>query len=170
MTADVHSPALVRGWRPGLLGQTVDLHARRYARAWGFGPAFEATVAAGMAAFLARYDPATDLVLSSWEGETLRATLTLDGADASAPQGWVHLRWFIAAEAAEGRGLGARLMADAMAFLDARDAPCFLDTFAGLDVARALYERHGFRLTAEAEGETWGTRVREQRFERCTTR
>jgi RimJ/RimL family protein N-acetyltransferase len=40
-----------------------------------------------------------------------------------------------------------------------------LTTFAGLDAARALYERLGFRLVAEADGETWGTKVREQRFE-----
>jgi len=41
-----------------------------------------------------------------------------------------------------------------------------LDTFAGLDAARALYERAGFRLVAEQAGETWGRVVTEQRFER----
>ena len=160
---------LTRGWRPGLIGQTVDLHARWYAAHWGFGPAFEAKVAAGLAAFHARYDPARDLALSAWDGARLRGTVTLDGADpdrpADLPPDAVHLRWFIAAEAERGAGLGARLLVEALAALDARGAPvCWLDTFAGLDAARALYERHGFALTAEAEAESWGTRVREQRF------
>ena len=35
----------------------------------------------------------------------------------------------------------------------------------GLDAARRVYERAGFRMVGEAEGDTWGTRVREQRFE-----
>lgn len=155
---------LVRGWRPELLGQIVDLHARHYARDWGFGPGFEATVAAGMAGFLARYDPETDLTLSVWEGERLCAGLGLHGADPDSPPGWTHLRWFIAAKEARGAGLGGRLLDAATALLDIRAAPCFLDTFAGLDPARRLYQRRGFRLAREAEGARWGTAVREQRF------
>jgi hypothetical protein len=42
----------------------------------------------------------------------------------------------------------------------------YLNTFAGLDAARALYERAGFHLVDEIEGESWGRTMREQRFER----
>jgi hypothetical protein len=41
----------------------------------------------------------------------------------------------------------------------------YLNTFKGLDAARALYDRAGFRLVAEATGSTWGREVTEQRFE-----
>ena len=35
-------------------------------------------------------------------------------------------------------------------------------TFAGLDAARTLYERNGFTLAEEYEGDRWGKTVREQ--------
>ena len=40
-------------------------------------------------------------------------------------------------------------------------------TFAGLDAARRLYERAGFRLAEERRGTQWGIEVTEQRFELC---
>jgi hypothetical protein len=44
----------------------------------------------------------------------------------------------------------------------------YLSTFAGLDAARRLYEKAGFRLRAEGEGDHWGKTVVEQAFElRC---
>jgi hypothetical protein len=41
----------------------------------------------------------------------------------------------------------------------------FLTTFAGLDAARALYERHGFVLAEERTERTWGEPVTEQKFQ-----
>ena len=41
----------------------------------------------------------------------------------------------------------------------------YLDTFAGLDAAKAVYLAAGFRLVAEADGESWGVLLREQRYE-----
>ena len=41
----------------------------------------------------------------------------------------------------------------------------YLSTFAGLDSARHLYEKWGFKLLEEHESDTWGVRVREQKFE-----
>ncbi len=39
-------------------------------------------------------------------------------------------------------------------------------TFKGLDAARQLYERNGFRLGEEYTGAQWGVNLMEQRFER----
>jgi len=41
----------------------------------------------------------------------------------------------------------------------------YLNTLAGLDAARALYERAGFRLVREIDAQTWGRAMHEQRFE-----
>jgi transcriptional regulator with PAS, ATPase and Fis domain len=50
----------------------------------------------------------------------------------------------------QGRGLGADLLGRAVSFCDERGYErIWLTTFAGLDAARALYERHGFVLTGE---------------------
>jgi GNAT superfamily N-acetyltransferase len=41
----------------------------------------------------------------------------------------------------------------------------YLWTFLGLDPARHLYEKYGFRLCDEHEDNQWGRTVTEQRFE-----
>lgn len=42
----------------------------------------------------------------------------------------------------------------------------YLWTFEGLETARHLYERHGFRLVHQQAGNQWGKQVNEQRFEK----
>ena len=152
-----------QGYTPGLLGWTVAEHGRYYAREWGFGPYFETKVAAGMADFVRRLDAPGNHIW--WAGDdTPIATLTLDGGDAE--EGLSHLRWFIASDAARGQGSGGQLMARACDAARADGAAgIYLTTFAGLDAARRLYESYGFQLVHEAEDTTWGTPVREQRFE-----
>ncbi|MCC0037511.1 MAG: GNAT family N-acetyltransferase [Brucellaceae bacterium] len=118
-----------------------------------------------MAAFLDRLDPRRDLFLTAYRGAELVGSVTLDSSDGG--DRGAHLRWFIVSDAARGTGLGAQLMDRAMAFLDARSpGPAWLTTFAGLDAARRLYERHGFRLDSEAEVDQWDGGVREQLFVR----
>ena len=41
----------------------------------------------------------------------------------------------------------------------------YLWTFAGLDPARHLYEKFGFKLCEEFKGDQWGRTMTEQRFE-----
>ncbi len=155
------------GWRAGAIGDVAGCHARYYAAAWGFGAYFEIKVASELAAFVDRYDPARDLLLTAYEADRFLGSIVIDGSDPELPPGHGHLRWFIMSDEARGRGVGGALMARAMAFLEgAGFASCYLTTFAGLDAARRLYERHGFRLVSEQAAQSWGTEVREQRFER----
>lgn len=156
------------GWRPGIVGEIVRAHALYYGRAWGFGPEFEAKVARELAAFVERYDPRRDLLAHAAARDgTFLGSVTIDRSDADLAPRQAHLRWFIAADAARGLGIGRRLMLVASRFLDASDATsCYLTTFAGLDAARSIYETAGFRQVREAPSLTWGTTVMEQRFER----
>ena len=158
---------LEAGWRPGVIGAIATAHGVYYAREWGFGPFFEAKVAREAADFVDRYDPARDLLLSAERDGAFLGSVVIDGSDPALPPATAHLRWFITTDAARGTGVGGRLMAAAMDFLAAAGhRRCYLTTFEGLDAARRLYERHGFRLTAEAPAETWGVTVVEQRFDR----
>ncbi|MBK5949828.1 hypothetical protein CH339_00610 [Rhodobium orientis] len=153
------------GWVPGVVGEIVRAHAVYYAREWDFGPVFEAKVAGGLAAFLERYDPARDRLVHAHDGDTFLGSVVIDGSDPELAPGGTHLRWFVVTDAARGRGLGRRLMDEAVGFLQSSGAAsCYLDTFAGLDAARHLYESCGFRLTEEREATSWGTPVAEQRF------
>ena len=159
---------LRHGWVPGIIGEVVRAHAAFYAREWGFGPFFEAKVAREMGAFLQRYDPARDCLFRAEDaggGGRFLGALTVDGGDPKLEEGVAHLRWFIVADGARGRGVGGALMRTGLDFLaEAGFRSCFLATFAGLDAARRLYEGAGFVPDGEAEAESWGTRVVEQRF------
>lgn len=154
------------GYRPGALAQSIALHMAYYASAWGFGAQFESKLAAEMGEFLARLDPERDLFRAAYDADgVLLGTITIDGHDAA--DDGAHLRWFVVSEAARGGGLGGRLMRDAVDFLDRHGyRQTYLTTFRGLDAARALYERHGFVLTAEEAADPWSGSVGLQRFDR----
>ena len=151
------------GYRPGCLADIVSLHARYYARSWGFGLAFETKVAGELAAFLSGMDAERDFFLAAYEGGAVAGSIVVDitgGGERGA-----HLRWFIVAT--PGHGLGKTLFERAMTFCDGKgQRAVWLTTFAGLDAARSLYERHGFRLTGESDIDQWRGGVREQLFER----
>lgn len=156
---------LVEGYRPGAIGSLALLHGVYYARHWNFGLPFEAKVASELSGFLARMDPARDLFLTAWSNDRLDGSITIDvsgGGELGA-----HLRWFIVSDKARGSGLGKVLMRRAIAHCDALGVESsWLTTFAGLDTARALYERHGFVLARESDVDQWSGGVREQLFVR----
>ncbi|MBP2309978.1 GNAT family N-acetyltransferase [Azospirillum melinis] len=159
-----------RGYRPGLIGRAVEMHAQFYARAHGFGAVFESRVAAGLAEFLPRLDRPCNAVWTALDGDRIVGTIAIDGedlsGDAPAPR-IAHLRWFIVEDGRRGGGLGRRLLDEALAFADrAGFAETRLWTFRGLDAARRLYEAAGFVLAAESPGCQWGTEVTEQSFVR----
>lgn len=167
------APPAVRiepGYRPGLIGRAVEMHAQFYARAHGFGAVFESRVAAGLAEFLPRLDRPCNAVWTALDGDRIVGTIAIDGedlsGDAPAPR-IAHLRWFIVEDGRRGGGVGRRLLDEALAFADRTGfAETRLWTFRGLDAARRLYEAAGFVLAAESPGSQWGTEVTEQSFVR----
>ncbi len=149
--------------------QIVALHADYYPAHWGFTSFFIERVRAGALEFTRRFDPRRDLVARVVSNETITASLVIDGGTAANTT--AHLRWFIVDERVRGTGLGNLLMETAIGFCrDHAYEHIFLTTFAGLDPARHLYEKFGFRLSASERGENWGTPVVEQRFERDLAR
>lgn len=160
-------PRIVPGYLPGAVGAVASLHAGYYGPAHGFGAFFEAKVARGFADFVERFDPARDGVWLVVDAGRIGGSIVIDGSEsASRSRQLAHLRWFVLDERLRGRGLGKRLLGAAMEFCRrAGFRLVYLNTFAGLDAARALYEHASFRLVDEVDGETWGRTMREQRFE-----
>ena len=150
-------------YTPGSIGRIVELHGRYYARDWGFGSFFEAKVAHELGQVIAGFDARRDGFWVATEGDEIIGGIVIDGAQA--PEA-ARLRFFIVDDAHRGAGIGERLMQIALDFCrQARYRCVFLATFAGLDPARKLYERHGFTLTDERPDCTWGVQVLEQRFD-----
>ena len=155
----------IGGYRPGAIGRVAEMHAEYYHRHWGFGLFFEAKVAKELAEFLCRFEKGRDGFWTLFSGDRVEGAIAVDGLKA-ATEG-AHLRWFIVSQELKGRGWGRRLITEAVAFCDRHAHPrIVLWTFAGLDAARHLYDAFGFHLVSQEEGEQWGTRVVEQRFER----
>lgn len=157
------------GYALGCIGRVTALHAHFYSRHAGFGLAFEARVAREMAAFLEHYKAGSDGLWLAFDGEEIHGCVAIQGAKAKGEA--ANLRWFITSELTRGSGIGGQLLASALAHCDQQGFETVsLHTFAGLDAARHLYEKHGFRLMEQQAGSQWGAQVQEQRFERRRTR
>ena len=155
-------PRIVPAYIPGGLAASCALQTHYYSLHHGFGAIFEAGRLADIGVFLERYDSSRDGVWLLVDGGRVQGSIVIDAGDR--PDA-AQLRWFIVSEELRGRDLGQRLMAAAMDFCRARFATVYLHTFAGLDAARRLYERHGFRLISEHSSTEWGPAVLDQHFE-----
>jgi GNAT superfamily N-acetyltransferase len=152
------------GYIPGVIGKVVELHGTYYAQQWGFGLFFEAMIATGLANFLSRYDERHDGFWNAVDCKRIVGSITIDGSEAAVKG--AQLRWFILDPEYLGKGIGNQLMGEAMRFCKEKNFQrVYLSTFAGLDSARHLYEKWGFKLVEEHVSNTWGVRVREQAFE-----
>ncbi len=155
---------IAEGYLPGSLGAVASLHGSYYHEHWGFGLCFEAKVASELASFLERYDHDRDGFWTASMNGRVQGAITIDGSRAETEG--AHLRWFIVSDALRGKGAGTQLMHTAMDFCRDRGyAKVHLWTFDGLDVARNLYEREGFKLVQEHAGDQWGVLVNEQKME-----
>lgn len=159
--------SIVNGYYPELIGLTVSLHADYYSRHVGFGVAFEAKVAAGLAEFAPRLGSSVNAIWSARVNGRTVGTIAIDGEDLGGRR--AHLRWFIVDDSARGVGVGRELLDAALSFCDEQGFhETQLWTFKGLDVARRLYEQNGFTLVEEYHGDQWGREMTEQIFVRTS--
>jgi len=154
----------ISGYTPGAIGRIAELHARYYHEHWGFGLFFESKVATELSEFLSRFDAGRDEFWVARIKEKIVGSIAIDGVHADSKG--AHLRWFIVSPENQGQGIGNMLMEEAIQFCrKAQFNRIYLWTFAGLDAARHVYEKFGFKLCEQREGTQWGKRVEEQMFE-----
>lgn len=152
-----------KGYIPGAIGRIAELHGIYYHRHWGFGLFFEARIARELSEFLERFDAARDGFWTLSLDRRVEGAVAIDGIRAESEG--AHLRWFILSSKLRGKGFGHELMEKAVRFCKDREYHrVYLWTFEGLDTARHLYEKFGFRLHEAHEGTQWGTKVNEQKF------
>jgi GNAT superfamily N-acetyltransferase len=138
------------GYLPGALGRITELHGAYSAAHWDLGLYFEARLLQNCRFSQSlRSRPRWCLVCESEGG--IIGGIFIDGGDADGEG--ARLRWFIIDPAYQGRGVGNRLMTEAISFCRRQHFKrVFLTTFAGLNTARHLYEKFGFRLCHEEDG------------------
>jgi DNA-binding MarR family transcriptional regulator/GNAT superfamily N-acetyltransferase len=144
---------LIRPPRPGDLGWVIARNGAIYAEEFGWDTTYEALVARIVADFVAKQDPRRE---AAWIAE-------LDGAPAGCvfcvhrDDETAQLRLLLVEPAARGLGIGARLVAECLAFAkQAGYRRIMLWTNDVLADARRIYERAGFELRDEETHHSFG--------------
>src|SRR5215470_10305431 len=139
--------------KPGDIGYITYLHGSLYATEYGLDHTFEGYVAAGLGQFAVTYDPHEDYFsVAEMNGRIVGAIAIVGQPDRTA-----QLRWFLVHPDARGRGLGRKLLNDAVDFCRQREyKSVFLWTISELKSAAYLYREVGFQLTEQKTHEIWG--------------
>jgi peptidyl-dipeptidase Dcp len=147
--------------QPGDMGWLIHMHARLYAREYGFGVQFESYVARGMCEFYESYDPARSRIWICEHKEHIIGSLVLmERADAA------QLRYFLIEPGYRSIGLGSSLLNLYMDFLrDCGYRRSYLWTTDELPAAISLYTKLGFKLAEEKISTSFGKQVTEQRYD-----
>ena len=96
------------------------------------------------------------------QSKNVRGCLAVVKSDETTAQ----LRWFLVHPDLQRRGIGTKLIQDAIQFTKENGySSLFLWTVSILEAANKLYASMGFRLTEEKARTLWGKPLVEQRFE-----
>ncbi len=148
--------------RPGDLAAIIGLHGVLYDREHGFDIRFEAHVAEPLGKVVRRGLTDRERIwLVEHDGELLGTIAIVEESPGTA-----QLRWFLVAPEARGKGLGHRLLDEAIRFSrDAGYEKIILWTVSALTDAARLYRMAGFRKVEEHPGQPWGRDVVEEKYE-----
>jgi GNAT superfamily N-acetyltransferase len=154
----------IGGYYPGVVGKITEIHAVYYHEHWGFDASFETQVGRELSEFISEFDKDRDGFWAATGNGKFAGSIAIDGH--GTPAEGARLRWFIVAPEFQNTGLGKELISRCIEFCRQKKYPkIFLWTFAGLDVARRLYEQHHFKLSEAHDADQWGRHIREQKFE-----
>ena len=153
----------VTGYYPGVVGKITEIHATYYYENWGFDVSFETQVGRELSEFIMDFEEGKDgFWVATIDGEFAGA-IAIEGSEAD--KEGARLRWFIVPPEFQSRGVGGTLIKRAIDFCrEANFRKVYLWTFDGLDEARSLYEREGFRFFQEHDVHQWGQDIKEQKF------
>ncbi|MGP7996382.1 MAG: GNAT family N-acetyltransferase [Streptosporangiaceae bacterium] len=152
VTARRPAAFVLRAPGPGDLGWVVQRNGALYAQEYGWDTSYEALVARIVADYAGRDDPGEAAWIAELDGSPAGCVFCMRKSANTA-----QLRLLLVEPRARGRGLGARLVDECLAF--ARRAgytEIVLWTNDVLTSARHIYQRAGFELTDSAPHHSFG--------------
>ena len=134
---------LLRCPQPGDMGWVVQQHGKIYAHEYGWNHEFEALVADIVAGYLRKHQPDWERCwIAELDGQRVGSVFVLRKSSTVA-----QLRMLILRPPARGRGLGALLTDECIAFARSKNyKKMVLWTNSCLGIARYIYARRGFQL------------------------
>lgn len=151
---------------PGLIGTVTALFGSTIAASHGVDWTLEAMIAQKQCEFFHAFLPGRDRVWVAMQGDRPLGALTIEGPRPQADEQGARLRFFILDSSLRGRGLGRRMMEEAMRFCrESRFRRVFLTTLPRLDAALHLYEEYGFTMVSQAAQAFHGSEHLEQVLE-----
>jgi GNAT superfamily N-acetyltransferase len=154
-------PQVRNDLRPGDVGYLIYLHGVLYAQEVGWDHTFEAYVAEPLAEFVRSHNERERIWIVEENGQVAGSIGIVETATDTA-----QLRWFLLHPDLRGRGLGKRLIEQAIEFCKASGySLIFLWTTSELKAAAHLYRSAGFQLTESLTHQMWGATVTEQRYD-----
>jgi len=152
------------GYFPGIVGKITEEHAIYYYENWGFDITFEAQVGRELSEFLTEFQKERDGFWVATVAGDFAGSIAIDGRNQSNEGS--RLWWFIISPRFHGGGIGTILLRKSIEFCkEAGHKRVYLWTFKGLESARYLYEKEGFRLCKTHKVRQWGQDIEEQMFE-----
>jgi len=147
--------------RPGDVGYITYLHAILYAPEQGWDHTFDSYVAIPLAEFAVRRSQQERIWIVEKESRIEGCVAIVKFSEKEA-----QLRWLLLHPDLRGRGLGRRLVEEALAFCrDVGYSSVFLWTVSTLPAAAGLYQSVGFREREKVTHELWGSVVTEVKYE-----
>lgn len=147
---------------PGDVGYLIYLHGELYARETGYNLEFEQYVCKTFYEFLDSYSPSKDRVFLAIHQHRIVGAVAILGASRHLAQ----LRWFLVHPDFRGKGVGKKLIEDALAFCREKNyQKVYLLTTSMQTTAIGLYVKMGFRKTGEKYLQQWGQQLYEQRYD-----
>ena len=137
--------------KPGDLSTIVQLHGKLYEEEYGLDETFEAYVAGPISSFILQPDPGQRLWVVEKDGKVLDSIAIVKNGQHEA-----QLRWFILHPSLRGKGLGKKLVSDAIEFSRRKGyGRIILWTFSELTSAASIYKANGFTKIEEKTHPLW---------------
>jgi len=144
------------------IDRIIKKHEDLYSEEYGFDRTFADYVTATLHKFCQTYDQNKENIWIAESGDDLAGSIGIVKADEKTAQ----LRWFLVDSRFRGRGLGRKLMEEALAFCrEKKYENVFLQTVDKLKTARLLYQKFGFKLTRTIEQDIWSQHLVEEYWE-----
>ena len=147
---------------PGDLGYIIHRHGSMYAKEYNHGVSFEIYVAQGICEFYQNYDTKKDRVWICEHNGKIIGSLFLQHRKNRIAQ----LRYFYLENEYRGLGLGKLLMNRFMEFYkQCGYSSSYLWTTNELNVAAAIYNKHGYKLVKEEKTNLFGKELVERMYQ-----